>query len=219
MDSLLFPTTVVDNFLDQPHKYVEFANSLEYLPDPNGRWPGVRSVNLTEHYPHMVNRIILKITSLFYNFQSQQDFLNLQSSCYFQKVNSTYQSGWVHSDVESHLTAIIYFCDEGVGTSLCEPKEISSFFSNTNTNKKYESYKKSDEIEIYKQYREENNNLFTKTISVDSQFNRLFLFESDRFHCADNFVCADSKIDRLTMVLFLHNLQSDKFPIQRCKRG
>lgn len=218
MDSLLFPTTIVDNFLDQPHKYVEFANSLEYLPDPNGKWPGVRSVNLSEHYPQMVNRIITKITSLFYNFENQQDNLNWESLCYFQKVSSTFNSGWVHSD-NMQLTSIIYFCEPGYGTSIYLPKDITIFNGLINSQKKFESYKNTDCIMEYQKYKDHNNGLFDKTISVDSKFNRCFLFESQNFHCADNFINKDDNTDRLTMIFFIDNLCSNNFPIQRSKQG
>ena len=217
MDSLLFPTTIVDNFLETPEKYVELANSLEYNYDPLGRWPGTRSCDLSMHYPMMMDRIIIKIMSLFYNFDTSTDFIKFDSNSNFQKVNSCYDTGWVHCD-DGHLTAIIYFCNEGFGTSLCSPKNIESFSKIQNDEQKRESYKNLNKIKEYNEYRDQNNDMFTKTVSVDSKFNRLFVFESGNFHVADNFTNQiKNDNERLTMVIFIDRIGSNKFPIQRCK--
>jgi hypothetical protein len=219
MDSLIFPNTIVDNFLDDPHKYVEFADTLEYSPSQSGSWPGVRSKDLSVLYPNMVERLLKKMFSLFYTFdQNIVDFYSCSSNCYFQKVSSDYNNGWVHMD-NCQLTAIVYLCNSGYGTSLCKPKDITTFYSEINSEKKYESHNNVDRLSEFQKYKDENNNLFNKTVTVDSQFNRLFLFESHFFHSADNFCNKDDNKDRLTMIFFINRLCVKNFPIQRCKIG
>ena len=215
MHSLLFPTTVVDNFLTDPHEYVNLANSLEFFSDPQGRWPGLRTENLVEKYPNMVHRLVEKIMSIYYNFDNES--LNWNVISCFQKVNSSYVEGWVHGD-ETVLSSIIYLCDSGFGTSLYKPKDISKFESIINREQKFDSYKNPEKILEYTSHRIENNSQFEKSLTVDSQFNRMFCFEGGNFHGVDNFRNPENNFERLTLVLFItHVTPSKSFPIQRVK--
>lgn len=218
MDSVLFPTTIVDNFLDQPFKYIDLANRLNYSPDPYGNWPGLRSENLSNLYPEMINRIIGKIASQFYNFENDQDYLEWTSMSFFQKVSSNYKTGWTHLDT-TQLTCLIYFCREGFGTSLYNIKDIETYSNLIHTEEKEKSYKNVSNIDQYDNFKEKNNSQFVKSITVDSAFNRLLTFESDTYHAADNFCNDLEDQERLTLILFISDLKSKKFPIQRCKRG
>lgn len=219
MSSLIFPTSIIDNFLDQPNKYVDLANSLDYDYDNEGRWPGLRTKNISALYPQMINKIIKQILSLYYDFHLSNEMVSWESSSSFQKINSLYTDGWVHKDYEQ-LTSILYLCGPGFGTSLCVPKNIETFTDVEHLDKKEESYLNIKDVDKFEKFKLKNNSLFEKTISVDSMFNRLLVFESQNYHVADNFVNTASKdSDRLTLVIFIKNISCSKFPIQRCKRG
>ena len=43
MSNVLFPTTVVDDFFDNPHDVRKLALSTKFYPNKDGRWPGARS--------------------------------------------------------------------------------------------------------------------------------------------------------------------------------
>lgn len=215
MHSLLFPTTIVDNFLDQPFKYVEFANTLNYKSDEEGKWPGVRTEDLIINYPSVIHKIVKKTLALFYNFQNESISWNV--SAYFQKINSNYTKGWIHSDVGSQLTAIIYFCDSGFGTSIYRPKDILNFKGLINQKEKLECYKNIQKINELSNYRDENNNQFEKSITVDSSFNRMMCFQGICAHGADNFISNDNS-ERLTLIMFISKIVPQiSYPIERSK--
>lgn len=215
MHSLLFPTTIVDDFLHEPFQYVEFAKSLEFASDPEGRWPGLRTKNLVIDYPDLVHHIVKKIMSLFFNFLNEK--VDWRVGCYFQKVNTIYSNGWIHSD-PNQLTSLIYFCNSGFGTSLYGPKDITNFKGVINGIEKRQSYINLNKLEEYKNFKKENNNQFSKIVTVDSKFNRLFCFEGGTYHGVDNFVNDKNQEDRLTMILFISNITTEhNFPITRSK--
>ena len=219
MHSLMFPTTIVDDFLHEPFQYVKLANALQYERDKDGRWPGLRTENLVINYPDMVHRVVKKIMSLYYNLYCfEQEYVNWHVTAYFQKVSSNYNKGWIHSDIGNQLTSIIYFCESGLGTSIFRPKEILNFKGIINSKEKYESYKNIEKINELSRYREENNNQFIKTITVDSCFNRLLCFEGGHPHGVDNFENEDNNLDRLTLILFISKIvPANCFPIERSK--
>lgn len=215
MSTVLFPTVVLDNFLDEPFQFVDLANRLKYENSKDGLWPGTRTEDLVINYPEMTHRVVKKILSLYYN---PQDEVSWSVSAFFQKVSSRYNQGWIHLDPQAQLTSIIYFCNSGFGTSIYTPKDISTFGGIVNADKKHESYSNFSEIDKYSSYREENNKQFVKTIGVDSNFNRMFCFEGGSFHGVDNFENKADTTERLTMVLFISNiLSSSRFPIERSR--
>tara|TARA_B100001778_G_C18161559_1_gene438378 strand:- start:354 stop:545 length:192 start_codon:yes stop_codon:yes gene_type:complete len=62
---MLYPVTILDNFFEEPDKIVDLALNTEYSEITDGRWPGVRSKNLSEINFPLFNYIHRK---LFYNF-------------------------------------------------------------------------------------------------------------------------------------------------------
>lgn len=215
MHSLLFPTTIVDNFLLDPDQFLNLASNQKYYLDKEGRWPGVRTKNLVEYYPYLIHNLVGKILSLYYNLKQEE--LTWNVSAFFQKVTSSYSKGWIHSD-DSQLSIIIYLCKEGLGTSIYKPNDISTFKGVIHREKKIASYKEPLKLNEYSVFRDENNNQFKKVISVDSCFNRLLCFEGGQFHGVDNFIDSNDKDERLTMVMFINNISSTiNFPIHRSK--
>ena len=45
-----YPLTCIDNFFENPSSIVNYANTLSYEADEEGRWPGYRSQPL-----HIIN--------------------------------------------------------------------------------------------------------------------------------------------------------------------
>lgn len=214
MESILFPTTIVDNFLQEAEEYVKLSTTLNFYSDKQGKWPGTRSEDLSIKYPNMMNRIITKILSIYYDFDSTVVMWNSKS--FFQKVSSNHKVGWIHRD-PNMLTAIIYFCDEGLGTSLYKIKDVSNFYDVLNTDQKVDSFLNVNKLEEFEKFKNENNSLFEKSITVDSKFNRLFCFEGMNIHGADNFINNDKNKERLTLITFISSVATNNFPIQRSK--
>ena len=115
--------------------------------------------------------------------------------------------GWIHKD-DSELTGIVYlskhkFC----GTSLCKRIDFNTHQSSKNLveyKKKFYSKNYYDEKESH--YLKLNNQNYKRTLTVDSEYNRLFLFESANFHMAESFTDKDNNEDRLTLITFISNL-------------
>ena len=53
-----------------------------------------------------------------------------------------------------------------------------------------------------------NNQYYKKILTVNSEYNRLFLFDSHHYHMAESFVDENDKSDRLTLISFISNLKS-----------
>jgi hypothetical protein len=214
MRNLAFPTTIVDNFFDEPDVVRDFALAQEFYKDDANKWPGKRSKNLWEICPQLFENSINKIIDIFYEPKIHN--YCWEASANFQIINKEYGSGWVHQD-ETIVTGIVYLSKEyeNSGTTLYEAKN-SIEASLINFDKKQESFKNLETLENNSIYREENNNQYKPSITVEGKYNRLLVFDSHLLHSANDF-CDE----RLTLVIFLRKFitNGSLYPIQRMHRN
>jgi hypothetical protein len=216
---MLWPTIIVDNFFDEPEKIIETSKKFVFRQNLLGKWPGERTDDISSLNYDMFNWITYKIIRLIYPMNHAQ--IKWNASQYFQKINGNiYQEGgWVHSDTPAELTAIIYLSKhKNCGTSIFDKK---TFFNGAlYTEKKHNSYLTKNSKENLK-YLIKNNNNFEKTITINSKFNRLLIFDANQFHAADSFKDKNYEDeDRSTLITFFHSLNSEniKYPIPEMKR-
>ena len=71
-----------------------------------------------------------------------------------------------------------------------------------------------------KNYLNESNEQFEKTLTFDSIFNRFIMFDGSNFHSADSFTDKNDDEDRLTLITFFKHVQIPdmKYPITTMKR-
>lgn len=200
------PYTVVDNFFSDPDAIREFALSLNFSPQPEGRWPGERTQNLHEIDPRFFRQLMEKISYIFAD-RTPKDFLEYSCGATFQKISADYNKGWVHADDPASLTCIVYLTPQGninTGTSFFKLK------NGVLPDWKYEevkrkgtldpSYRKSAEYNNALNY---NNDQFEETMRVGGNYNRFIAFDSPEYHAANDF---NTDEERLTMVLFFDKL-------------
>jgi hypothetical protein len=214
MANVLFPTTIIDDFFDDPHAVRKLALSTKFYPNKDGRWPGARS-NMISNIDHeLFEHTASRILSIFYNLDYIENFnLNL----FFQHIVPRYErtnprnSGFIHRD-QFLLGGIIYLNEEyedGIGTSIYTPKKSwycssSHKMLSSNVNKiKLGSYKNKSEItdDELKMWNKQKDR-FNETITVQNVFNRCLLFDGSTFHGVPNF----GTKERLSMNIFLTDI-------------
>jgi hypothetical protein len=211
--SYIIPTTVVDNFFDDPAAVRKFALSLDYKTDPEGLWPGKRSERL-----HTVNRGFFdnfsgKFLSLFYDIENDERIRWIMDVS-FQMIDSSYGEGWVHSD-SSLISGVVYLnndFDSDAGTTIYKAKTLGV--------KPIHSDKKIEEVLKQKDnssYRKENNDQFEESIVIKNKFNRLVAFDGSSYHAGNTFKGSTKDDSRLTLVFFVRELTGDRYPIQRLR--
>jgi|TARA_Y100000114_G_scaffold78335_1_gene72065 hypothetical protein len=201
---MLFPSVVLDNFFTDPDLVKDFASKLKYYKASDGRWPGKRTEALHLNHFSFFEYINTKILKVIY----PNETINFTASTSFQKIegNRYPNGGWVHKD-KDEITAIIYlskhkFC----GTSLC--KRVSLDEHQYVTEEKIKFYKKDKYDPAEVDSINKNNQYYKKILTVNSEYNRLFLFDSHHYHVAESFVDENDKSDRLTLISFISNLKS-----------
>jgi len=212
--SYLIPTTIVDNFFEDPIKIREYALTQEFFNDPENSWPGQRTRPVPSINPKLFHHVIKKSLKLFYRDDEQFEY---ESTMYFQLSDVSYGTGWIHADVANMITGIIYLnpgADLSAGTTIYQPKNIGN--EPINSDIKTESFKGT--IQNCIQARNENNDQFEETIVIKNKFNRLVLFDSHLYHSANDFIGTDKDSSRLTLIFFINKLFTRNFPIHRMKK-
>lgn len=216
---MLWPTICVDDFFNDPLLVLNFANTLDFKKDPEGRWPGERTELLHNINKDFFNYTTLKILSLLFPMSYKK--LNWNAAQMFQRTNGNIYSnnGWVHTDPEEFTSIIFLSNHKKCGTSLFRKNKITSKIINTEF--KHDYYKNTEKIKTEEeQYLKENNDQFEKTLTLNSRFNRLILFDSSNFHAAEKYGEENINEDRLTLVTFIRGISGNenKYPISEMKR-
>lgn len=214
-----FPATIVDNFFNNPDDVRDYALSLPFNSDPEGRWPGER-VSLSETNITFFDFVCRKMLSLF----TDDDYPKYYASAYFQKIktNEYIDEGWIHTDFPHVLTGIIYLTPnskESNGTSLYKLNNKNICWNNEVTEDiKRKGYLNEGDVNAFKDARDYEYSQFTKTLDIPSFYNRLVLFDSSLYHKANNFHIDDQ--DRLTVIVFFKNVNfnSGLLPITKMQR-
>lgn len=213
------PVTIFDNFFDDPNKVRTWALQQEYLPDPGGRWPGLRTKSIYELNESFFHVTCRKFFSQFYNLREEE--IQWKVSMNFQIVGKGYDSGWIHSDENvSQITGIIYLTPNSNlngGTSIYRENANLIQHAHRNTEYKENSYLNKMSIEEAKKYKEEHNSQFEETIRVSNVYNRLIAFDSHLHHAAQDFF-GEGQDSRLTLVFFVNKLFVNNSPVGRVRR-
>ena len=214
------PVTVLDNFFDNPDKVRRWALQQEYLPDPEGRWPGLRTKLIHELDEPFFQNTCRKFFSQFYDFQRDEEIEWSVSMC-FQIVHEGYDCGWIHSDGKTaQITGIIYLTPDSNlngGTSIYREKSNLLYTVHRHDEYKQNSYLNKISIEEAKKHKEEHNSQFEETIRVSNVYNRLVLFDSHLHHAAQDFF-GEGQDSRLTLVFFVNKLFVNNSPVGRVRR-
>lgn len=207
---MIWPTLCVDNFFDNPEEIRKYALSLEYSAAEDGTWPGKRSKPLDQVNILFHNLITTKIIRLLYPMNVED--LTWSTYATFQKIDGNLysQSGWIHKDL-SEFTAIIYLSHhENCGTSIFSPRNINSTILHEQTRREMHIKAALENKKLGEDSKEliQHNSQYKKTITFNSKFNRLILFDCAQWHAAEKFNETNINEDRLTLILFFENILS-----------
>ena len=217
---MYFPNIQCSKFYSNPQKIKQFARGLDYSSSLNGNFPGKRTKNLLTIEPDFFRFACNRVLKLFYGPDYSVEY---QASSYFQLIDQKDvkddNRGWIHTDEQSMLTAIIYLSEDGedFGTSLYIPKVEGTVNNKTNEEKKLYYKNQSNKIK-YNQAVEDRYKEFEKVLSFKSQFNSMIAFDGCNYHSAEFNFLPDQK-DRLTQIVFFYKIKADYFPIPALSRS
>jgi hypothetical protein len=214
----MIPSTVIDNFFDDPDSIREFALKQEFTK-AGGVVPGVRTRPLNELNPDMFDMFCGKLFSAFFDFNITELKWNVEAT--FQLTSSYYQEGWVHADSSYgdgvHMAGVVYLSPDApvnAGTSIWRQVETPNW--NDDLKAKFYSDQQVD-MKEYISARDKHNSHFEKTLDVGNVYNRLATYSSTEWH-KENMFFGEGKQSRLTLVFFASvNPVNSMMPIDRVK--
>jgi len=220
---MIFPSVCMDGFFNNPEEIIDYANTLEYLPD--GYSPGFRSKPLHELNFNFFNNICIKQLAVL--FPNNVDDLSFQARCRFQKVPANYKfTDWIHTDDTSVLTTIIYLTNEcNAGTSIYKK---NLFKNEISTDIKYDYYKQmtnnklpENKMKELEKIHKEHVKSYEETISFKGIYNRFIAFDASSYHSAQSYMANNEK-DRLTLITFFDYINNKnlnlKFSISESRK-
>jgi hypothetical protein len=199
-----FPTIVVDNFYEDPDLWRDYALDQEFFKGSRGNWPGIRTELL-----HRLNPDLFKVTmkKLLFILKEYGISKAREIQTGFQLIDESFGRGWVHDDDPAFQVAgVIYLSKNapiGSGTTIYDDSTDFNGEKYTELYEKDVNQTSPEERVILAKYREEQLTFFKKSITVDTVYNRLVMFDSRCWHSADNFFGTTKDDTRLTQVFFI----------------
>lgn len=226
-----FPTTIVDDFFENPKEIVKFANKQKFLQNNSGFFPGNRTQGIHLLDERLFTSVMAKLINIYFDFSVHTVYWE-NVEMYFQKIRpysedkqNLVNKGIIHQDGSFPLVGLIYLNEDPdleSGTSIFRPTKIYKNALETTkqfAKRKQNIYKKSklssSDLKDLEKLTKDVNYGFEETLKVNNVFNRLVAYNGLDFHGANNFMAKKDE-ERLTLVFFIHTIQaSGFFPIQR----
>ena len=211
----LFPTLVVDDFLEDPDYVLCLATNAEYNDPGHTNYPGVASKKkIHELDQELFDTILQKIFGYYWDLNNPVKF---RVDMEFQKIENNGQ-GIIHLDTTYGALAagVIYLnqdIERDTGTSfykLIDPDYKIKQHEFLDPIARYHAGEHVDELDSIC---EKHYNMFEETIRVQNQYNRLVTYDSNVWHTATSY----GNQTRYTLRFFINQLESkhQDFPLIR----
>jgi len=198
------PTMVIDNFYDEPDLWRDFALSQEFFKGERGSWPGLRT-KLLHEIDKDIFHVVMRKLLIILNQYGFSRFDELQTA--FQYIDETYGRGWVHDDdPKLNIAGVIYLNKEApIGSGTVIYKDQDDFNGDQYSDMFMNDVLLSNpaERETFAKYRQEQVAHFSKSIEMESVYNRCIIFDPRNWHSAENFFGSTPNDSRLTQVFFI----------------
>lgn len=209
---MLWPTLCIDNFFQNPDAVIAYAKKLKYQKT-DGHWPGERSEPLHVIDPTFFHKVTNKIIAALYPHEAGNREFRWKATSQFQKIKTSKHTlpGFIHQDIDTEFTSIIYLSDEeDTGTSIYRNIEEPIYVGLEEKIKGYKNYKTTNKL---KQAVKKNRSAFVKVFEFKPLKNRMIIFDGAHHHGVDNF--GKKEKERLTLITFFETVyRTDGVPFK-----
>ena len=211
----LFPTLVVDDFLEDPDYVLCLATNAEYNDPGHTNYPGVASKNkIHELDQELFDAILQKIFGYYWDLNNPVKF---RVDMEFQKIEKNGQ-GIIHLDTTYGALAagVIYLnqdIDRDTGTSFYKLTDPDYKIKQHEFLDPIARYHAGEHVDGLDNICEKHYNMFEETMRVQNQYNRLVTYDSNVWHTATSY----GDQTRYTLRFFINELESNHqdFPLRR----
>ena len=212
---ILFPTLVVDNFLEDPDYVLCLATNAEYNNPDHTNYPGVTSKKkIHELDQELFDAILQKIFGYYWDLNNPVKF---RVDMEFQKIEKN-GIGIIHLDTTYGALAagVIYLnqdIDRDTGTSFYKLIDPDYKIKQHEFLDPIARYHAGEHVDGLDKICKDHYNMFEETMRVQNQYNRLVTYDSNVWHTATSY----GNQTRYTLRFFINELESkhQDFPLLR----
>ena len=185
----LFPTLVVDDFLEDPDYVLCLATNAEYNDPGHTNYPGVASKNkIHELDQELFDAILEKIFGYYWDLNNPVKF---RVDMEFQKIEKN-GIGIIHLDTTHGALAagVIYLnqdIDRDTGTSFYKLIDPDYKIKQHEFLDPIARYHAGEHVDGLDNICEKHYNMFEETMRVQNQYNRLVTYDSNVWHTATSY--------------------------------
>jgi hypothetical protein len=218
----LYPTTIIENFYENPDAIREFALAQKYTfcherQNLQYVYPGSRTKDLFDLDKSLHEKICSKLVSIFHN--TEHDTMRWAISTNFQSVTEEFKDGVIHTDHNTIFAAVLYLSPDAPlnsGTSLFKPNKSFDEAKYKQALADNDTRFRAGKIAMDTSY----HSMFDEVVRVNNRYNTLILYEGQHHHAANQFFGDTLENSRLSQVFFINKIDAQKqsvFPLSRTK--
>ena len=215
----LFPTLVVDDFLNDPDYVYNLAKNAEYKDPGRTNHPGVASkLKIHQIDRKLFDTIVSKILGYYWDLKKP---VNYEIDMEFQRIESKdkgiLNKGIIHVDSQHSICAgLIYLnrdAPRDTGTSFYKLKDSSYKISPRTLLEPIAKYHAGEDVDGIEKICQDHYDKYEETMRVQNQYNRLVFYSGDQWHTCTSY--ADQP--RYTLRFFVTKILSEhqNFPLLR----
>jgi hypothetical protein len=212
-----YPTIIVDGFFKYPLEVRDFALSLEYKSDPEGKFSGTRTDSLHKTHFIFFEQVVNKILDC--NSLHRTEY---SASMHFHFTGEEFgDSGWVHVDAEiadpPSIASIIYLNLDNTsidnGTTIFNIKTMGYDDRVSILERKMSFIDRKDNVDTKMLH----NKNYNPTLKIGNIFNRMVSFDNRNPHAGEGYFGHNLNSSRLTLLTFFYSIKTaDRLtPLQR----
>tara|TARA_B100000945_G_C20156989_1_gene491309 strand:- start:65 stop:718 length:654 start_codon:yes stop_codon:yes gene_type:complete len=215
----LFPTLVVDDFLDDPDYVLDLAKNAEYKFPGHTNHPGVASkLKIHEIDNDLFDDIIRKILGYYWDLNYPVKYcIDMEFQRIESKDEGILNKGIIHVDSEGAICAGLIYLNKDAprdtGTSFYKLKDDSYIIRQKELLDPIAKYHAGEDVDNIEQICQDHYDKFEETMRVQNQYNRLVFYSGDEWHTATSY----NSQTRYTLRFFVSELISNQqnYPLSR----
>ena len=212
----LFPTLVVDDFLDDPDYVLDLAKNAEYNDPGLTNHPGVSSKkHINDIDKELFEYVHLKLLGIYWDLKNPVAYNTRMD---FLKIDYNYEGilnvGPIHVDSEHGdiCAGLVYLNKNSMkdtGTSFYKKLDNNYVNSEEHYLEPMRRHHAGEHVEGIEKIKQDHFDKFEETMRVQSQYNRLLTYGSDVYHASTTFGTGQT---RYIMRFFIISIDSKHQP-------
>jgi len=213
-----YPTTIVDNFFDNPDEIRDYAENCEWYRSDKIIGHRTEDLGMNPKHREFFHFLGHKIICLLHPYEPS--VVSYRANLFFQKQipGKAHLDGWIHKD-NAEISCLMYLNKRDTyGTNVYKRKTqwasgVATLEGKPGENLKHKGFMNVENADFdeeqFLQLKEQHNSYFKPVTSVAGIYNRILLMDSCEYHALQTPTPEEDVDERLILMMWFYDIHMD----------